>query len=256
MNTHGAGPALGGLRRDGRRGAQRSAASLLQREREADEDETRPAVRRRRTGRWRRHVSLDQRDRRGTRAELDRRWSSARRRSNASACGPRRSPGTTCNGRTFMVAGYEGHEFLLVRLLIEAGANVPYSLDRRQLQSAGARGGSAPARAGLHRALRRELRRRDRRAVRSRVRLRDRDDPAVRARQRARHPVDLLHERDRDALDDARRRAPTTCWRWSTQTLGAKPRYERIARFFAEDDAAPRTHLHLVGAQDRSSPST
>jgi chlorophyllide a reductase subunit Y len=30
------------------------------------------------------------------------------------------------NGLTFIVAGYEGHEFLLVRLLIEAGANVPY----------------------------------------------------------------------------------------------------------------------------------
>jgi chlorophyllide a reductase subunit Y len=29
-------------------------------------------------------------------------------------------------GLTFMVAGYEGHEFLLVRLLIEAGANVPF----------------------------------------------------------------------------------------------------------------------------------
>jgi len=29
-------------------------------------------------------------------------------------------------GLTFMVAGYEGHEFLLVRLLIEAGAKVPY----------------------------------------------------------------------------------------------------------------------------------
>jgi chlorophyllide a reductase subunit Y len=30
------------------------------------------------------------------------------------------------DGLTFMVAGYEGHEFLLVRLLLEAGANVPY----------------------------------------------------------------------------------------------------------------------------------
>ncbi len=30
------------------------------------------------------------------------------------------------HGLTFMVAGYEGHEFLLVRLLIEAGAKVPY----------------------------------------------------------------------------------------------------------------------------------
>jgi chlorophyllide a reductase subunit Y len=30
------------------------------------------------------------------------------------------------HGLTFMVAGYEGHEFLLVRLLIEAGASVPY----------------------------------------------------------------------------------------------------------------------------------
>ncbi len=30
------------------------------------------------------------------------------------------------NGLTFMVAGYEGHEFLLVRLLIEAGAKVPF----------------------------------------------------------------------------------------------------------------------------------
>lgn len=30
------------------------------------------------------------------------------------------------SGLTFMVAGYEGHEFLLVRLLIEAGANVPF----------------------------------------------------------------------------------------------------------------------------------
>ncbi len=29
-------------------------------------------------------------------------------------------------GTTFMVAGYEGHEFLLVRLLIEAGASVPF----------------------------------------------------------------------------------------------------------------------------------
>ena len=29
-------------------------------------------------------------------------------------------------GKTVMVAGYEGHEFLLVRLLIEAGARVPY----------------------------------------------------------------------------------------------------------------------------------
>jgi len=29
-------------------------------------------------------------------------------------------------GLTFMVAGYEGHEFLLVRLLIEAGAQVPF----------------------------------------------------------------------------------------------------------------------------------
>jgi chlorophyllide a reductase subunit Y len=30
------------------------------------------------------------------------------------------------SGLTFMVAGYEGHEFLLVRLLIEAGASVPF----------------------------------------------------------------------------------------------------------------------------------
>ncbi len=30
------------------------------------------------------------------------------------------------SGLTFMVAGYEGHEFLLVRLLIEAGATVPF----------------------------------------------------------------------------------------------------------------------------------
>jgi chlorophyllide a reductase subunit Y len=30
------------------------------------------------------------------------------------------------HGLTFMVAGYEGHEFLLVRLLIEAGAKVPF----------------------------------------------------------------------------------------------------------------------------------
>jgi len=30
------------------------------------------------------------------------------------------------DGLTFMVAGYEGHEFLLVRLLIEAGAKVPF----------------------------------------------------------------------------------------------------------------------------------
>jgi chlorophyllide a reductase subunit Y len=30
------------------------------------------------------------------------------------------------SGLTFMVAGYEGHEFLLVRLLLEAGAKVPF----------------------------------------------------------------------------------------------------------------------------------
>jgi chlorophyllide a reductase subunit Y len=30
------------------------------------------------------------------------------------------------DGKTIMVAGYEGHEFLLVRLLLEAGAHVPF----------------------------------------------------------------------------------------------------------------------------------
>jgi chlorophyllide a reductase subunit Y len=34
--------------------------------------------------------------------------------------------GQRLDGLTFMVAGYEGHEFLLVRLLIEAGAAVPF----------------------------------------------------------------------------------------------------------------------------------
>jgi len=34
--------------------------------------------------------------------------------------------GYPLSGLTFMVAGYEGHEFLLVRLLIEAGASVPF----------------------------------------------------------------------------------------------------------------------------------
>jgi len=34
--------------------------------------------------------------------------------------------GHRLDGLNVMVAGYEGHEFLLVRLLIEAGANVPY----------------------------------------------------------------------------------------------------------------------------------
>lgn len=34
--------------------------------------------------------------------------------------------GQRLDGKTIMVAGYEGHEFLLVRLLIEAGASVPF----------------------------------------------------------------------------------------------------------------------------------
>ena len=76
----------------------------------------------------------------------------------------------------------------------------PVSLDRRQRQPAGARRGSVAGRARLHSALRRELRRRDRGADRPSLRLRDRHDAAVRARQRARHPADLLHQRDRDAL--------------------------------------------------------
>ena len=34
--------------------------------------------------------------------------------------------GHSLEGLTIMLAGYEGHEFLLARLMIEAGANVPY----------------------------------------------------------------------------------------------------------------------------------
>ena len=56
VNTHVPGSALGRLRRDGRRRAQRAAASVLQRERQAHEDETGLALRRRRAGRHRRDL--------------------------------------------------------------------------------------------------------------------------------------------------------------------------------------------------------
>jgi chlorophyllide a reductase subunit Y len=62
------------------------------------------------------------------------------------------------NGLTFMVAGYEGHEFLLVRLLIEAGAKVPY-LSTAVNTNAGAPGRAVVARARVHGAVRREFRR-------------------------------------------------------------------------------------------------
>ena len=156
--------ALGRLRRDGRRRAQRAAASVLQRERQADEDEAGPAVRRRRAGRHRRDrtagfaavgeaLKLDP-ARRRMRSRDEERDKVARRDGRLSRS----------TGSTFMVAGYEGPRVLARAPADRSRRERAVSLDRGQHQPARARRGSLAQGARLHRALRRELRRRDRRA--------------------------------------------------------------------------------------------
>jgi chlorophyllide a reductase subunit Y len=112
-------------------------------------------------------------------------------------------------GLTFMVAGYEGHEFLLVRLLIEAGASVPYLST----------------------------------AVNA--------NPLAREEEKwlAEHGCTVLYganfEDEINALTDRPTRSmmladgAAEVLGLVTQTVRAKGRYDRIARFFSEDENKP-----------------
>ena len=156
---------------------------------------------------------------------------------------------STLSGLTFMVAGYEGHEFLLVRLIDRGRCEGAVSLDLRQYESARARRRGVVARARLHGALRRQFRRRDRRVARSRLRLRLRHDAALRACERTRYPVDLLHERDGDAVAHVRGRRE----RHSLARDGDLPEQRALPqnRELLLTDGRAATHADLVGADDR-----
>ena len=78
-------------------------------------------------------------------------------------------------------------------------------------------------------------------ALDSHLRLRHRDDAALRPCERTRDTVDLLHERDRDAIamfaDGA-----ADILSLIMSTYRSKDRYEKIARFFGEDDKPVRQY--------------
>jgi chlorophyllide a reductase subunit Y len=137
-----------------------------------------------------------------------------------------------------MVAGYEGHEFLLVRLLLEAGANVPY------LSTAV---NSNP--------LAREEEARLRELGCTVLYGANFDDEIAALQDR---PYDCVigttplcaHAKELGVPSVYYTNAMATrsimlaqgaddVLALVEQTLGAKARYERVARFFAEDDAAP-----------------
>jgi chlorophyllide a reductase subunit Y len=163
------------------------------------------------------------------------------------------------DGLTFMVAGYEGHEFLLVRLLIEAGANVPYlstavntnPLAREEEAWLAARGCKVLYGANFGDEI---------------AALTDRPyDCVIGTTPLCAHAKELgipsiyytnamatrsmmLAKGAADVIDLVR------------QTVGAKARYDRIARFFAEDETrlertytswAPKLDLteHLIANQ-------
>jgi hypothetical protein len=182
----------------------------------------------------RRHLPLDQGRRRGAQARSGRGRTRSPPRS-ATRC-VRAMADYPLNGLTFMVAGYEGHEFLLVRLLIEAGANVPYlstavntnPLAREEEAWLKEHGCTVLYGANFDD----EIGALDR----SPLRLRDRHDAALRARQRARHSLDLLHQRHGDALADARRRRERRSLASSRRPCAAS-RATTIARFFADGEA-------------------
>ncbi len=141
-------------------------------------------------------------------------------------------------GKTFMVAGYEGHEFLLVRLLLEAGANVPY------LSTAV---NSNP--------LAREEEARLRELGCTVLYGANFDDEIAALSDRAYDCVIgttplCAHAKELGIPSVYYTNAMATrsimlaqgaddVLALVEQTLGAKARYERVARFFAEDDAAP-----------------
>ena len=163
------------------------------------------------------------------------------------------------DGLTFMVAGYEGHEFLLVRLLIEAGAKVPYlstavntnPLAREEEAWLAARGCKVLYGANFGDEI---------------AALTDRPyDCVIGTTPLCAHAKELgipsiyytnamatrsmmLAKGAADVIDLVR------------QTVGAKARYDRIARFFAEDETrlertytswAPKLDLteHLIANQ-------
>jgi chlorophyllide a reductase subunit Y len=113
-------------------------------------------------------------------------------------------------GKTIMVAGYEGHEFLLVRLLLEAGAKVPYlstAVNTNPLarQEEAWLAGTTPLCAHA-----KEL-----------------GIPAIYYTNAMATRSMMLAEGAGDIL------------RLITATLRSKPRYDMIAKFFADENAAP-----------------
>ena len=146
------------------------------------------------------------------------------------------------NGLTFIVAGYEGHEFLLVRLLIEAGASVPYlstavnanPLAREEEAWLKAHGCTVLYGANFEDEIRA---------------LTDRPyDCVIGTTPLCSHAKELgipsiyytnaIATRSLMLADGA-----ADVLALITQTVRAKPRYDRIARFFAEDeDKLERTY--------------
>ena len=139
-------------------------------------------------------------------------------------------------GRTFMIAGYEGHEFLLARLLIEAGANVPYlstavntnPLARTEEAWLAERGCTVLYGANFDDEI---------------AALTDRPyDCVIGTTPLCAHAKELgipaiyytnaIATRSLMLAEGAREVLGLI-----EQTVGAKQRYERIARFFADDDA-------------------
>jgi chlorophyllide a reductase subunit Y len=139
------------------------------------------------------------------------------------------------SGLSFIVAGYEGHEFLLVRLLIEAGASVPYlstavnanPLARDEEKWLKAHGCTVLYGANFEDEIRA---------------LTDRPyDCVIGTTPLCSHAKELgipsiyytnaIATRSMMLADGA-----SDVLALVTQTVRAKPRYDRIARFFAEDE--------------------
>jgi chlorophyllide a reductase subunit Y len=154
--------------------------------------------------------------------------------------------GAPLDGMTIMVAGYEGHEFLLVRLLLEAGAKVPFlstavnanPLARQEEAWLNERGCTVLYGANFEDEI---------------AALTDRHyDGVIGTTPLCAHAKELgipsiyytnaiatrsmmLAAGAADALALVR------------QTIAARPRYDRIARFFAEDETTPeRTYTSWV----------
>jgi len=157
------------------------------------------------------------------------------------------------SGKTFMVAGYEGHEFLLVRLLIEAGASVPFlstavnanPLAREEEKWLAARGCAVLYGANFEDEIG-ALEDRPYDCVIGTTPLcahaKELGIPSIYYTNAIATRSTLLAEGAADVLSLV------------MQTVRAKPRYDRIARFFSEDESKPeRTYTSWAPKIDLTS---